>query len=270
MLEVRLRIGPIEKTLSREQVASIKAEGENWHVVDSAETHYVGALESASIHCVAGKLTFGGKSVRGIELTASLDPPMPSPGTKPARREPEARPEPAGAGPPTALADERTRAADLLAVATKLRDAYLERAAKLEKTEYQKFKEKYLPEYEAACEEVKRRADAYAKFAAKDDTTGRQFDSGGLGLGLTRTTTITKTGPAGEALQALELTEAKKRKLMLKIKTARDELAQVASARRDRIRAYCAAISRDLAAGKQISEEAMDKIYAQALAVQVD
>jgi hypothetical protein len=284
--EIKLKIGPIDKVLLRDSIRSIAFDKKRWQVVGSDGTRYVGTLNSVAILATAGELSFGGNSIREIDLEnreaapgAAPVPPVPA-----ATKDDKAK----GAGTTTepgraavVLAreapdkplspEQKKRLQDLVKRAGELRDAALAQVDKLAQTDYNGIRSDYQDKWKAACDEVDARKREYARYADTmvDTTPGsgkRQVTGSGLGIGIGRTKSVVPvSGPAADAYKALGEAELRRDQLATVIRGLKSAVADKANLRRERVRTYYLAIYRDLTAGKEIPEDAMDKIFDQAV-----
>ena len=271
LVHLSLKIGPLERVFGRDQVKSIrcsKDSKEECEVLASDGTKYVGRIASVAIRCVAGELKFSGKSVEFVEL-----------GTVPVRKpRPEKKPVPKPAddllldpAPDAAKPakkelspEQKAKIRALLKTLGELRDKSLEQAKGVSAKEHALFKEKYETKWLEVCADVKEKRKDYAKHATEHDVEQPRFNSGGLGIGLKRTTTVT-SGRGSVALQDMNAAQTRKDRLARTIRETKAALKTRARLRRERIRGYSSAVERYLRAGKIVPEDAMKKIFEKAL-----
>jgi len=268
---LELKLGPLTKVFSREQIGSIKNEDGKCKVVGKTDkTAYVGDVGSVSMRTVAGVLTFTGKSVKSVEFNEATklkpnDKPQVDEKSDPVD-DPLLRPDDKKPDKPQLTDEQRKELKRLVKVSAELRDEYLKKAKELEAAGYEAVRDKYAGRWDTVCQLVEEKRERYAKYAGKIDTTGRpSVTTGGLGVNMGRTTTVTTSGAAAVAVQELNAAEAKKKSLAATIKAAKSAVKDRARLRREAVRRYSDAIYRALITGKEIPEDTIKEVYEKAL-----
>ena len=130
-------------------------------------------------------------------------------------------------------------------------------------------RKKFQGAWDTASGRVAERRKNLGKYARDIDTSRPKFSSSGLGIGMTRTSTVTKSGAASAALSDLNAAEARLSRLRSTIRRYKAAVGSRAHLRRERIRAYYDTIYRYLlkSKGKGMPEDAMKGIFEKALRV---
>jgi hypothetical protein len=255
--ELTLRIGPVPKAFKRGQIASLRCGLKGCELTDAGKTRYLGQIASVSIRTVAGELTFIDKQIKSVEFGA-LPEKTPVP-----KSEPVVVPKVDKA--PKLTEAERKELKALIVVAGKLRDEYIAKASKMRKAEWKKVGGMLRPKLEAAAADVKEKRKEYAKHATTSDEVKPQVNSGGLGVGFGRTTTVTKAGPGASAMAAMSRAEAKVDAIKRAARDYKRKIDRRAGLRRETVRAYYYRFYRYLTTGRKVPEEVMREHFERAL-----
>ena len=270
LTELTLRLGPIEKTFPRNEIVSVAFEKKRCQVQSTDGTKYIGKLESVVVRSDTGELTFTGDSVTAITL-----------GEEPAAGRPEDKDDQAAAEDDAGAVlkglhlaepgkeekapltpEQEKRAEELIQKAAELRDAALVRVDQAAAAEYDAIKSQYFEKWKAACEEAESRQVEYDKFVAP----GAPVETSGASQSLRRPLRAApRTGLAAGAYEALSLSEARRNKLAEAIRTRQLSVKDRTELRKDRIQAYFSAIRRYLAAGNELPEDSMERIFDKAM-----
>jgi len=256
---ITVRTGPLSTTFSRAQVRSVRARKHGLELVDAENTRYLGKLESVAIRHASGVLTFDGRSVKSIDLVREPEPdadPEPIEGEAAPEKEPDER-------EPTDLSAEQRKAIRArLAGAAALRDEYLKRAEKLAKAEYETEHRRLLGKWQKVKRAIDQRRRA-ARRRAEEGADRGKAETREVGPG--RRIAVARSGAPSDDAADLERAEKKLQKLSKEVQAVREHVGRRLLARRERIRAYHAAIARYLATGREIDEKAIRRIFEKAL-----
>ena len=269
LTELKIKIGPLVKTVPGAGLRSAKCVGKEWEAVDKTGTAYAGALESVAIRCVAGVLRFEGKQVESIKLGEEPKPKKP-PKKKPKEPAPDKDPKidiPGVDKLPKAQAtpEQVKQIKALLKRVGELRDEYFKKAKELRQAERRALGEKYRARWETACQDVKEKTKELGKHAKDLSSTRPGVSTSGLGIGMSRSQTVTTSPAAAHAVAALSTAQSKKAKLAATIKSTKRLLSTRYKHRYNCIQAYHDRIRRYLLNGKVVPEEAMVKAFDKAL-----
>ena len=258
---ITVRTGPLSTTFSRAQVRSVRARKHGIELIDAENTRYLGKLESVAIRHASGVLTFDGRSVKSIDLVREPEPdaapepiegePAPAPANEPDERE------------PTDLSAEQRKAIRArLAGAAALRDEYLKRAEKLAKAKYETERRRLLGKWQKVKRAIDERRGAALRRVEEGADRGKA-ETREVGPG--RRIAVARSGAPSDDAADLERAEKKLQKLSKEVQAVREHVGRRLLARRERIRAYHAAIARYLATGREIDEKAIRRIFEKAL-----
>ena len=263
--QLTLKADGLTKVLPGEKLRSVRYEKGRCTVVTRDGAEHSGALAAVTIKCVAGVLTFEPKRVTSITLGALPTKPDP-------KADPPTKPDPAkgpAVGPPDQVppkstplsAEQKEKLRGLLKANDALRDEYLKVAKGLLGAEKAAIKKKYVLKYQQMCELAKEKRSEYAKYATKDDLIKPQFSATGLGVGMTRTSTVVGNSRGAVALRELNAAEAGKMRLKKEVDAVKSVVSARYRLRRTRVYMAYDHIRAKLLAGKAVPEDVMKQVY---------
>jgi hypothetical protein len=261
------------KVLARKQFRSAQRTASGWRVAVSDGKDLSGEVLQVKVSTVAGELTFAGAKVRSVRVNSG-PPPKGGAGNREAPdSEPELPPvnfledDPKTADPkrPALSEEKKERLRALIRHVALLREKHLKKADAATQEEYQTVKATFKAQWDAACREVVAARQAYAKVAKGAGGTGKNYSGTGLGVGFSRSTTVTSSPQAAAALKQLHKSEQKKDALARRWKEVQRAFQSLSNVRRQRVRALHDAIYRKLVTGHEIDEDVMSAAFAKVL-----
>lgn len=233
-----------------------------WQILTKSGQLHVGTLQSVTMVSLTGDQTFSGAKVTRIHLEKSKpEPPSPGadkavpglPDTKPEKKE--------------LTEEEKAELRRLARACTKLRDKYIQKAEDIASAQHEKLRDKYIAKVEVLRGRLEKKKGLLAKHIDDIETTGPEITGSNLGVGFSKSTTITKSPAAAIALDEYNAAKAKYDRVVAKVKAIKAEITRRGRLRVARIKAYHDAILEHLRAGQVVPEDVMADIYDKALGV---
>ncbi|MFO7900696.1 MAG: hypothetical protein R6V58_16750 [Planctomycetota bacterium] len=236
-----------------------------WQILTKKGQLHVGTLQSVTVVSLTGDKTFSGARIAAIHIEKPKPEP-PSPGADAGvlglpDKEPEKK---------ELTEDEKAELRRLARACTKLRDKYIQKAKDIASAQHEKLRDKYVAKVEVLRGRLEKKKDLLAKHIDEIETTGPEITGSNLGVGFSKSTTITKSPAAAIALDEYKTAKTKYDRVVGKVKAIKAVIVQQARFRIKRINAYHDAILKHLRAGQVVPEDVMTDIFDKALGVETD